>query len=119
MSYNSPSRRAKCRSLINHEARSCLNKRVYYDALTATYACLSLNRKDPNSYLHIYHCLYCSGIHITSGGIKGHLTGLRKLLDSNLKQMKHMSWWYICPKEIRESMIESEIYALKDLLSYQ
>lgn len=107
--------------MSNHwnESRSCLQKRVFYDSLIATQACLSLNRKDPQAYLRIYACTFCYGLHITSGGVVGYIKGLRRILKTTIKLMSCPDWWIKCPEELRELVIEREIYAIREILSYK
>lgn len=110
------SRKSYLANRIDHKSRSCTNKRIYNDALTAIKACLSIQHREPHSYVRVYMCFYGNHLHITSGGYLSEINGLRKVLKKTMKLMSNADWWIRCSEEIREQIIDQELFAIKRLL---
>lgn len=92
---------------------SCKIKKVHFDFWSAMQHCASLQQANPFSYIAIYKCDFCEGMHITTGGVGKKLSKIKKALDKNLKIMRDPLWWDKAPPEVIEHRVSLEIELVK------
>lgn len=75
--------------------------------------CISLQKIEPFANIHIYRCDYCEGMHITRGSSWNSLQKIRKGLNSNLRLMSNIKWWWKAPPEVIEYRVSLEMDLLR------
>lgn len=93
--------------------KACKAKKVHYDFWTVMQHCSALSKIYPDAKIGAYKCLFCEGIHVTTGILS--VTRIKRILRNNLRIMSNAEWWIKAPKDVINHTINLEIEMLNEL----